>query len=114
MSETFGERVRRRRTELNLGLRKTAGAVKISPTFLSRIETGAEKAIPSEEKIRKLAEVLEDDFDELMALAGRIPSEVKDYVKAEPGMPEFLRRAKEKNISADKLMEMLEKAKDKA
>ncbi|VDA99570.1 hypothetical protein S1OALGB6SA_640, partial [Olavius algarvensis spirochete endosymbiont] len=66
---------------------------------------------PSEETIRKLAEVLGDDFDELMQLAGRIPTSVKDYMKADPGMPEFMRRTQESNISSEKLMELLEKAK---
>jgi HTH-type transcriptional regulator, competence development regulator len=113
MTERFGEHVRRRRQECGLGLRETAKRAGISATFLSRVETNAEKALPSEEVIRKLASILNDDFDELMVLAGRISSEVKDYVKADPRMPEFLRRAKAQNIPAEKLMELLEKAKDK-
>lgn len=113
MTEQFGEHVRRRRQECGLGLRETARRAGISATFLSRVETNAEKALPSEEVIRKLAGILNDDFDELMVLAGRISSEVKDYVKADPRMPEFLRRAKAQNIRAEKLMELLEKAKDK-
>src|ERR1700693_5353313 len=96
-AETFGARVRRKRTALGLGLRDTAKRAGISPTFLSRIETSIETAVPSEEVIGKLAKLLKDDFHELMALAGRIPSEVTDYVKANPGMPEFLRRAKKQN-----------------
>ena len=112
-SETFGERIRRRRSELGIGLREAARQADISATFLSRIETGAEKAVPGEKVIRRFARILEDDFDELMTLAGRVSSEVTDYVKANPGMPEFLRRAKEQNISTEKLMEMLKKAKGK-
>ena len=65
-SETLGERIRRCRTERGIGLRETARQAGISATFLSRIETGAEKAIPAEKVIRKLAAILEDDFDELM------------------------------------------------
>jgi transcriptional regulator with XRE-family HTH domain len=114
MTERFGERVRRRRQERGLGLRETARRAGISATFLSRVETDAEKALPSEEVIRKLGDIINDDFDELMVLAGRIPSEVKDYVKTDPRMPEFLRRAKAHNIPAEKLMELLEKAKDKS
>jgi transcriptional regulator with XRE-family HTH domain len=114
MTERFGERVRRRRQECGLGLRETAKRTGISATFLSRVETDAEKALPSEAVIRKLADILNDDFDELMVLAGRISNEVRDYVKADPRMPEFLRRAKAKNIPAERLMELLEKAKDKS
>jgi len=112
-SETFGERIRRRRTELGIGLREAARQADISATFMSRIETGAEKAVPAEKVIRKLADMLQDDFDELMTLAGRIPREVTDYVKADPGMPEFLRQAKERNVSAEKLMALLDKAQGK-
>ena len=111
MPETFGERIRRVRKALDLGLRKTASMAGISATFLSRVETEKEPAIPSEDKIRKLAEVLDEDFDELMQLAGRIPASVKEYMKADPGMPEFLRRAQESNISSEKLMELLDQAK---
>ena len=111
-TETFGERIRRKRGEQKIGLRQAAGKVGISPTFLSRVETNVEKAIPGEEVIRKLADILDDDFDELMALAGRISAEVSDYVKSNPGMPEFLRQARERNISAEKLMELLDRTKD--
>lgn len=111
-NESFGERVRRRRLELRLGLRDTARQAGISPTFLSRVETGAEKAIPSEEVIQNLSGILHEDFDQLMALAGRIPSEVAEFVKSAPGMPEFLRRARDQNLTASQLIELLEKAKD--
>ena len=64
MTERFGERVRRKRQECRLGLRDTARRASISATFLSRVETDAEKAVPSEEVIRKLADILDDDFDD--------------------------------------------------
>lgn len=111
MAETFGQRIRRVRKERKLGLRQMATKAGISATFLSRVETEKEPATPSEETIRKLADVLGDDFDGLMQLAGRIPTSVKDYMKADPGMPEFMRRAQESNVSSEKLMELLEKAK---
>ena len=111
-TEGFGARIRRRRTELELGLRETAKRAKLSATFLSRVETGAEKAVPGEDAIRRLAEVLQENFDDLMAAAGKVSSEVTDYVKGSPGMPEFLRQAQGQNVSVEKLMELLEKAKD--
>lgn len=111
MAETLGERIRRVRKERGLGLRQTATKTGISATFLSRVETGKEPATPSEDTLRKIADVLGDNFDELMQLAGRIPSKVKDYMKADPGMPEFMRQAQESNVSSEKLMELLEKAK---
>lgn len=109
MKETFGERIRRIRKERNLGLRETAKLIGKSATFLSRIETGKEQVTPAEETIRELARVLGDDFNELMQLAGRIPTEVKDYFTNDPDIPAFLRLAKEKRVSGEKLLEMLKK-----
>ena len=107
MPERFGERIRRVRKARGLGLRATAREVGISATFLSRIESGKEDAVPREEVIRKLAELLGENFDELMSLAGRIPEEVKEQVREDPRMPEFLRRVREQKIPTEELLEML-------
>lgn len=111
-AETLGQRIRRKRGEARIGLRQAAKQVGVSATFLSRIETGAEPAPPSERVIAKLAALLNDDFDELMGLAGRVSAEVTSYVKSDPKMPEFLRQAKERNMSAERLMALLNEVKD--
>lgn len=109
MRETLGDRLKRVRSSRGLGLRATANKVGISATYLSRVENNQETSPPSEEKIRALADVLEDNFDELMQLAGRVSTEVSDLIKADSNMPAFLRRAREKNLSAEELMKLLEK-----
>jgi transcriptional regulator with XRE-family HTH domain len=111
-AETLGERIRRKRVEARIGLRQAARQVGVSATFLSRIETGAEQAPPSERVIAELAALLNDDFDELMGLAGRISAEVTSYVKSDPKMPEFLRQARERNMSAERLLTLLKEVKD--
>ena len=111
MRETLGDRLKRVRSSRGLGLRATASRVGISPTYLSRVENNLETSPPSEEKIRNLAEVLQDDFDELMQLAGRVPAEVSELIRTDSNMPAFLRRAREENLSAEDLMKMLEKRK---
>lgn len=108
MKERFGERIRRKRTEQKLGLRETATKVGISPTYLSRIETMEEKTPPAEDVIRKLATLLNDPFDELMTLAGRVPEDVEKVIKADATMPEFLRTVGERKLSGDDLMKLLE------
>jgi len=94
IDETLGERLRRKRKEKNLGLRETARKVDISPTFLSRIENGNESAVPSEKVIRALAHLLDDDFDTIMQLAGRVPADIVQIIKSNPKIPAFLRRIK--------------------
>lgn len=112
MPENFGQRVRRLRESKQLGLRETAKKLDISAAYLSRIETSEERTPPAEEVIRRLADVLADDFDELMRLAGRIPSDVKEYITTE-GMPQFLRTAKDRKLTAKQLEGLLEPKKHK-
>lgn len=108
MSETLGQRIKRVRKERELGLRETAGKAEISATYLSRVENNEETNPPSEDVLRKLAKVLDDDFDALMQLAGRVPKDVASVVKSDPGMPAFLRRAHEKNLTSEDLMKLIE------
>jgi transcriptional regulator with XRE-family HTH domain len=107
--EKLGERIKRVRQERQLGLRETATKVGISATYLSRIETCQEASPPAEKVIRGLADLLQDKFDELMQLAGRVPEDVEDVIKGDPDMPAFLRTAREKNVSGAELMKMLTK-----
>lgn len=109
--EKLGERIKRVRQERQLGLRELAGKLAISATYLSRIETCQEASPPAEKVIRNLADLLQDNFDELMQLAGRVPEEVEDLIKGDPDMPAFLRTARDKNVSGADLMKMLKKRK---
>jgi transcriptional regulator with XRE-family HTH domain len=108
MGERFGERIKRLRTQLGLGLRQTAARAGMSATFLSRVENLEEKSPPSEEKIRALARILGDDGDLLITLAGRIPEDVEKVIIGDPTMPEFLRVVRRKKMSGEQLMKMLE------
>lgn len=112
VQETFGQRVRRVREAKKLGLRETAAKLGISPAYLSRIERDDEKTPPAEEVIRTIAMVCEDSFDELMHLAGRMPADVKEYVNRDPDMPQFLRTAQQRGLTAKDLAELL-KEKDR-
>jgi transcriptional regulator with XRE-family HTH domain len=108
VGERFGQRIKRRRQERGLGLRHTAARAGMSATFLSRIENADERTPPSEEKIRALAQILDDDFDVLMTLAGRIPQDVERVITGDPTMPEFLRVARRRKVSGEELLQLLE------
>lgn len=79
----FGEFVRDRRKEKEIGLREMAIKISVSPTYLSKVERD-EFAPPTEEKVRKIAEILDCDVDELLALAGRVSSDLSDIIKRRP------------------------------
>jgi transcriptional regulator with XRE-family HTH domain len=108
----FGQRIRdlreaRKRTDPNFSLRKFAKAVGISPTFLSKIETG-EFDPPAADKIIRMAELLEIDADELLAIAEKVDPELTEIIRERPvAMADFLRTTR--GMSADKLRELTER-----
>lgn len=84
----FGEYIRQRREKLRVtspefSLRKVAGRIEVEPSFLSKVERG-EQAPPSEAKIKLLAEALGDDPDVLLALAGKVSSDLQRVILQRP------------------------------
>jgi transcriptional regulator with XRE-family HTH domain len=71
----FGVRLRDLRKKADMNQREVAEKVKIDFTYLSKIESGV-MSPPSEEVIKNLAKVLKADADELIALAGKFPSDL--------------------------------------
>ena len=106
--EKLGERIKRLRKEQDIGLRQAAAQLGISATYLSRIENGQESSPPAERVIQALAALFDDNFDELMQLAGRVSEDVQDMIMGDPDMPAFLRTARERKVSAAELMKLLE------
>ena len=86
----FGRTVRKTREELlvadaSYSLRQVAGRIGVEPSYLSKVERGEEPP-PSEEKIRALAVELELDEDVLLALAGRVSSELRRIICKRPAL----------------------------
>jgi transcriptional regulator with XRE-family HTH domain len=79
----FGEVIRARREALKITLRTFAGTVEMSPTYLSKVERG-EFPPPAEKKIVAIARQLKLDPDELLGLAGRVASDVRQIIQQQP------------------------------
>jgi len=79
-NKKFGVQLRELRKKAGLTLRDLAEKVSVNFTYLSKIENGALPP-PSEKVIRHLAEVLNYDKDEMLALAGIIPSDIAEILK---------------------------------
>lgn len=95
MGTEFGDYLRRRRKEKELGLREMAGKADISPSYLSRLEGGDETNPPSENVIARFAQALGEKPEVLMRLAGRLPKDVKQYVASTANVADFLRKARD-------------------
>lgn len=72
--QTLGRRLRELRKETGMSQREVANRVKIDFTYLSKIESGV--MYPREDVLIRLAKVLGADKDELITLAGRVPSDL--------------------------------------
>ena len=106
--KSFGALVRRQREAKEIGLREMAKKIGVSPTYLSKVERD-EFPPPVEDKVRKIAEIIDRDADELLALAGRVASDLTDIIRQRPReMADFLRAAK--GLTADDLARLARRA----
>lgn len=92
----FGARIRELREaksqdDSNFTLRMFAQALGLSAAFLSRMERGKESP-PKAENIKRMAELLSCDADELLALGGKVDPELERIIKEHPqSVPHLLR-----------------------
>ncbi len=93
----FGRKIRMLREKRLQGdpgfsLRRFAGRVGMSPTYLSKVERG-DLPPPGEEKVKTIARALDMDPDELLALAGKVASDLPEIIRQRPVlMARLLRR----------------------
>jgi transcriptional regulator with XRE-family HTH domain len=72
-----------RQADRSFSLRQVAERVGIEPSYLSKVER-AEVAPPSEETIQRLAKELDLDPDALLALAGKVSSDLREVIRRRP------------------------------
>jgi HTH-type transcriptional regulator, competence development regulator len=79
------QRERRRETDPAFSVRQLAGRIGIEPSYLSKIERG-EQPPPSEQTIAALARELDEDKDVLLALAGKVSSDLQAIIRRRPAL----------------------------
>ncbi len=99
---SFGSYIRTLRFSRNIGQRQMAKLIGISPSYLNDIESGRRKP-PGEEKIRRLANILEANLPHLYDLAGRdghgVPPDIQTVFQRYPGAAELLRAIRDFSAS---------------
>jgi transcriptional regulator with XRE-family HTH domain len=112
--EKFGALIRRERKAKEIGLREMAKKIGVSATYLSKIERD-EFPPPAEDKVRRIAAIIGQDADELLALAGRVASDLTEIIRERPReTADFLRATK--GLTAEdmaRLARQAQKAKEK-
>ena len=84
----FGEYVREARERMRdespqFSLRQVAQQIGVEPAYLSKVERG-EVSPPSESTICRLAKVLNEDPDVLLAMAGKVSSDLQEIIRRRP------------------------------
>ena len=96
----FGEHIRQAReaiqaSDRSFSLRQVAARLGIEPAYLSKIERSVFPP-PSEEVIVELAKILGEDKDVLLALAGKLSSDLHQIITRRPKLfAELLRQLRE-------------------
>ena len=101
----FRRLLREKRVEKGFSLRKFAKLVGISPTYLSQVEQGKIEKPPTAERVKKMAELLGENPDEWIGLAGRVPDDLSEIIQRQPTeLPKLLREAN--GLSAEQLQRL--------
>ncbi len=104
----FGQKLRQKRIAKGYSLRKFAAQVGVSPTYLSQVEQGNVQP-PTADRVRRMAELLGENPDEWIALAGRVPEDLPEIIQSHPlQIPELLREAS--GLTAQQLQRLREAA----
>lgn len=104
----FGQALREKRIAMGFSLRKFAKLASVSPTYLSQVEQGNVDP-PTAERVTRMAALLEENADEWIALAGRVPEDLPEIIQRQPTkMPELLREAN--GLTAEQLQKLTNQA----
>jgi HTH-type transcriptional regulator, competence development regulator len=116
MKAVLGDYLRKRRSEKRLkegktfSLRQVAARVDVEPSYLSKIERGIEPR-PSEDTTRALAAELGEDPDVLLAMAGKVSSDLQNIIRKRPQL--FAQLIRElKNLPDDAVLRIVREVRD--
>lgn len=109
-SKTLGTVIRDARVKSDRSLREFAKLAGITPSYQSDIEN--DRRVPAEEILKKTAELLHLEFEDLMALAGRIGEDAERYLRRQPAAGALFRKLTEANAPDALLRKMIEEAEE--
>ena len=96
-STALGDKIRalrevKKQSDPRFSQRKFAEMLNLSPTYLNKVESG--ELVPAAETIMRIADLLDADRDELLALAEKVDPDLNNIILEKPkAMAAFLRTA---------------------
>ena len=95
---TFGQTVKKLRKAKKITQLELAQKIGVDFTYISKIENDKTKMPPAEKTIKKLAEILETDAEELILLAKKVPQNLRETIVDDELAVDFLRVVSSFNI----------------
>lgn len=98
MTTSFGTKLREYRRQANMSQRELARRIGLDFSYISKVENDRLPP-PAADTVLKICEVLDIEPEELLALIGKIPSDVREAVSQSQAAQEFLRAAQQIGLS---------------
>ena len=95
---TFGQRLQELRREAGVSQRDLAAQVGVDFSYISKVENDRLPP-PAADTVVKICAILQVPSDELLALTGKVPSDVKEMLGSSSSAQQFIRQAQEMNLS---------------
>jgi transcriptional regulator with XRE-family HTH domain len=96
--ESFGQKLREIRRSKGISQRDLADKVGVDFSYISKLENDRLPP-PAGDTIVKICEALNVPSDELLAVTGKMTTDVKEMLSTSTAAQQFVRRAHEMNLS---------------
>lgn len=114
MDSQFGDAIRNYRRAANISQRQLAQRIGVDFSYISKIENG-KLPPPAADTIVDICKVLNIPSEELLALTGKLPTNIQENVSTRKAAQTFLREAQKMNLSDeewDQITHSLKKLRD--
>ena len=109
--KSLGEVIRKARVAKGWTLREFAKKAGITPSYQSDIEN--DRRVPAEDLVRRVAELLDLHFDDLMARGGRLGVDAVRYMSRTPAAGVLFRKLTEANAPPEFIEELAKRVDQK-
>lgn len=106
MDETFGAALRERRRAAGLSQRELAERIGLDFSYISKVENGRLPP-PAADTVVTMCRVLGVPAEELLALAGKLPSDVRQRVSTNQVAQQFLIEAGQMRLTDEEWRQMV-------
>lgn len=110
MAKTFGQTLRELRRSKGISQRELADKIGVDFSYISKVENDRLPP-PAADTIQKICDVLGILPDELLALTGKMPTQLKEMLSASPAALRFIRQAHAMGLTDDEWKKLTQRLK---